>query len=408
MALAVGVMVLLGGVGRAEYKILQYDSQGRVIGIENGEGQNSGSGSVGEEQGGGPNPAFEPDEVMVLDPPSGFFSAIKRLGFRVIDSVSLERLDMTLVVLKVPPGESVVGAIRTLRDRFPSLTVEANHRFEAQASQNHRHARAAMGWPAAPPGCGSGVSLGMIDSGVDLTHPALKNRNVEFRSFHRTGRQQGPSLHGTAVAAILVGNREWGGLLPEASLKAANIFELTETGSKVANAAGLLKALDWLAGERVHAINMSVAGDDNKVMRLAVSKSRKLGMLLIAAAGNWGRDDKPAYPAAYLPVVAVTAVSGGSADSIIYRHANTGSWIDFAAPGVGLWTAVPGGGKSQSGTSFAAPFITALAGVEASRSGQLSADKLRKILRQETLDLGLPGRDKVFGWGLVDRMLSCK
>ncbi|CCQ75401.1 S8 family serine peptidase [Magnetospira sp. QH-2] len=407
VVLAAVVLLLSGGSGRAEVKILLYDKQGRVIGVQDADGNKQKSGAR-DQRGDGPGSAVEPGEVMVLNPPSGFFRAVKRLGYRVIESVNLSKLDMSLAVIKVPPGDSVAGAINTLKRKFPNATFEANHRFEAQAKSERRHARAAMGWSAAPAGCGSGVSMGMIDSGVDVKHPALKNQSIEFRSFHRSSRKPGPSVHGTAVASMLVGNRKWGGLLPEASLKAANIFELTKTGSKVANAAGLLKALDWLAGERVHAINLSVAGDDNKVLRLAVSKARKLGLVLIAAAGNWGRDDKPAYPAAYTPVIAVTAVTGGEAKTIVYRHANKGSWIDFAAPGVKLWTAIPGGGKAQSGTSFAVPFVTAFAAAEVSRVGYLSADKLRRNLRKDTVDLGKPGKDKIYGWGLVDRLLTCR
>lgn len=407
--LAAVALLLGGGDGRAEVKILKYDSQGRVIGVERGDGDGRKSGALDEGGGGELGAAVEPGEVLVLDPPPRFSAAAKRLGFRVIESVNLRTLDMRLVVLKVPRGESVVGAIRMLQRSFPALNVEANHRFDSQAGRDQRHARAAMGWPAAPSGCGTGVSLGQIDSGVDLSHPALKGRSIEFQSFHRRSRKPGPSVHGTAVASMLVGSRDWGGLLPEASLKAANIFEINRTGKKVANASGLLKALNWLAEKRVHAVNLSVSGGDNKVLRLAVKKAGKLGLVMIASAGNLGRDDKPVYPAAYSPVIAVTAVTGGSKlDTTVYRHANSGPYIDFSAPGVKVWTAVPGGGKLQSGTSFAVPFITAFAAVEVSRAGHLSADRLRRILSKDTVDLGRPGKDNVFGWGLVDRLLACQ
>ena len=143
----------------------------------------------------------------------------------------------------------------------------------------------------------------------------------------------------------------FGGILPEATLFAANMFEINDRGKTIGNAMGLLKSLDWLANKKPHAINLSVAGNNNKVIRLAFKKAREYKLIMIAAAGNWGVE-KPAYPAAFKDVLAVTAV----ADKMkIYRKANRGDYIDFAAPGVRLWTAVPGGGKYQTGTSFASP-----------------------------------------------------
>ena len=87
--------------------------------------------------------------------------------------------------------------------------------------------------------------------------------------------------------------------------------------------------MDWLASKKVDAVNMSVAGGDNKVVRKALDIANRQKLLLIAAVGNWGRSDKPAYPAAYKEVVAVTAIKGGE---LIYSHANTGKYVDFAAP----------------------------------------------------------------------------
>ena len=125
---------------------------------------------------------------------------------------------------------------------------------------------------------------------------------------------------------------------------------------------------------------------------------------MVAAAGNWGRADKPAYPAAYSEVVAVTAVGPYRG---IYKKANRGNYIDFAAPGVRLWTAIPEGGKYQSGTSFAAPYITALAGMEVSKGANKDTSRLRKVLQGNSRDLGNPGKDSTYGWGLVQRGPGC-
>ena len=247
----------------------------------------------------------------------------------------------------------------------------------------------------------------MIDSGVDLKHPALVGQNIEFRSFHNRNRKQGPSNHGTAVAAILVGKpgvKGWGGLLPGAELKAANMFEINKIGKKVGNVIALLKGLNWMAQQKVHVVNLSIAGTNNRAVNKAFKAARKKGLVMVAAVGNWGRADKPAYPAAYSQVLAVTAVGPYRG---VYKKANKGNYIEFAAPGVRLWTAVPGGGKYQSGTSFATPYVSALLGLEIAKGASKSPGELRNILRGSVGDLGKPGKDTTYGWGFVEKQPNC-
>src|SRR3546814_9491455 len=94
-------------------------------------------------------------------------------------------------------------------------------------------------------------------------------------------------------------------------------------------------------------------------MRLTVERARAGGMRLVAAAGNEGPHAAPVFPAGYPSVLAVTAVDASLQP---YRHANRGDYIDLAAPGVDVWSARRGqGGRYNSGTSFAAPFVAAAA-----------------------------------------------
>ncbi len=346
---------------------------------------------------------FEPGELIVLNPPSGFASGIGGMGFKIVETARLDGLGLIMMRIEIPRGMTVPAARQALAARYPGATIDANHSFEAQAKG--QDPRSAIGWPKASPKCGAGVKLGMIDSGVDIRHPALRGQRVEFRSFHRKDRKPGPKVHGTAVAAMLVGKPEWGGLLPGASLKAASMFETKKGGKKVGSAVALLKSLSWLAKSRVDAINLSVAGTDNKALRLAFGRAKKAGLVLIAAAGNWGRADRPAYPAAYKHVVAVTAVGTGK---IVYRKANRGDYIDFAAPGVRIKTAVPGGVKIMSGTSFASPYITALVALDIAAGASRRISSLRKKLRGGAQDLGNPGKDKVFGYGFVGLGPKCR
>ncbi len=373
-----------------------------------------------------PENSYEEGEVVVVDPPKDFSNSVSGLGFGIIETVRLGDLDITVVRLRVPSGQTVRSARRVLLGRFPGLIVDANHQFDPsaerrrsttgsaadqlkkrRASTSESRARAAIGWKNVPATCGLGVRLGMIDSGVDLTHPALVGQKIEFKSFHNRKRKQGPSEHGTAVAALLVGKpgvKGWGGLLPGAELKAANMFEINKIGKKVGNVIALLKGLNWMAQKNVHVVNLSIAGTNNRAVNKAFKAARKKGLVMIAAVGNWGRADKPAYPAAYSEVLAVTAVGPYRG---IYKKANRGDYIEFAAPGVRMWTAVPGGGKYQSGTSFATPYVSALLGLEIAKGASKSPDSLRSILRGSVADLGTRGKDKTYGWGFVEKQPNC-
>lgn len=353
-----------------------------------------------------PEDDFEAGQLVVLDPPEGFADAVRGMGFTVLEVVDLSDLSTRLYRLRVPPGRSVGEGRIALAGAFPGLIVDANHNFSAQAASNFKNnvARAAIGWKISDASCGQGLVIGMIDASVEVKHPALAGQDVEFKSFHAETRRAGPADHGTAVAAIFVGKPEWGGLVPGAALKAANMFERNETGRVVGNAVALLKSINWLAGKNVHVVNMSVAGSDNKAVRVAIDKAQRKRLVIIAAAGNWGGEDKPAFPAAYKDVIAVTAISQ---DKAIYDSANRGTYVEFAAPGVSIYTAVPSGGRLQSGTSFAAPYLSVLMAVAISNGEKKNPDSLRIVMQKGIQDLGSPGKDNTFGWGLVSGQPGC-
>jgi subtilisin family serine protease len=86
----------------------------------------------------------------------------------------------------------------------------------------------------------------------------------------------------------------------------------------------------------------------------------------------------------------------------VYRRAVNGPHIDFAGPGVQLWTAASvSGGRFRSGTSYAAPFVSAALAVARAREPETPSAQLVSALAAQAADLGAPGRDEVFGWGLV-------
>ncbi|WP_232334819.1 S8 family serine peptidase [Pseudohalioglobus lutimaris] len=238
--------------------------------------------------------------------------------------------------------------------------------------------------------------IGMIDSRVDTTHPALASASIESRSFVSPGAQL-PDFHGTAIASIIAANDgQYQGLMPAAQVYAAAVFEQDEERGEIASTVSLLRALDWLISTHVDVVNISLAGPPNRLLETALQRAAQQNVLVMAAAGNGGPVAKPMYPAAYDTVVAVTAVDGGHK---VFRLANRGEYLDIAAPGVGLLHARAGGGyAASSGTSFAVPFAAAAAANL--RKLHPGADVMA-LLYQSAEDLGPPGRDEIYGYGLL-------
>jgi subtilisin family serine protease len=185
----------------------------------------------------------------------------------------------------------------------------------------------------------------------------------------------------------------------------AEAFAQDRRGRPYASAFHLAEALDWLAQARAGVINLSFAGPPNALLELSVSQLAARDIALVAAAGNDGPRADPAYPAAYPEVIAVTAV-----DSALrpFRLANRGAYLTFAAPGVAIRTAAVGGGVAErSGTSFAAPFATAVVASARARHPRLDTKTLTELLAGQARDLGEPGYDPVFGYGLIRTAASC-
>jgi subtilisin family serine protease len=166
----------------------------------------------------------------------------------------------------------------------------------------------------------------------------------------------------------------------------------------------VLRALSWLDGQKVDVVNMSFSGPANELIEGAIAAMAERGIIFVAAAGNHGAGAPASYPAAYKQVIAVTAVTRNKQS---YRHANRGDYVDVSAPGVEVWTALPGGTQGyRTGTSFATPFVTSLiAAMPAARQGAKSKEDVLARITFE--DLGEPGRDPVYGEGLPVAPKSC-
>ncbi|MCR4345583.1 MAG: S8 family serine peptidase [Sulfuricaulis sp.] len=350
-------------------------------------------------------PDIEPGELIVVSPSMAEAQALaaqlQSLGLGVKRRTALSKLGLVISVLRVPKDAAVGTALAGLRETLPKAWADANHRYELLGDETRQYGTKLIGWSGSAT-CGKGLRIGLLDSAVDANHPALRGSAIMAKTFLAAGIPTAAPDHGTATAALLLANPAAtgpAGMLPAAQLYSANIFRDRGRKQVDTTAEWIALALDWLASQNVSIINMSLGGPRNLLVEAAVQRVQQRGIAVVAAAGNSGEKSPPAFPAAQAGVIAVTAVD---ASLEIYRHASRGDYIAFSAPGVDIWTAAPGkDGIYVSGTSYAAPFVTAALASARLANPKASWPALLKQLQQKSRDLGTPGRDAVFGWGLV-------
>jgi hypothetical protein len=306
-------------------------------------------------------------------------------GYTVLEEAPAEFLPGSLLRLRPPRGVPAAAARDRARALAPAARIDLTHLYRpGAAGPDLPETR-----PAAP-GCAA-QPVGVVDTGIDPSHPVLAGRTIEQVTRRAEGRPAANKAHGTAVVALLAQ------ALGEVPILVVDAFHRRPDGD-AADAFDVAAALGLLAARGITVANLSFAGPANEVLALATERAASRGMLMTAAAGNDGPRSPPRYPAAYPWVVAVTAVD---AQRRPFVRAGRGAHLAFAAPGVGL----PSTGRGTlSGTSYAVPFVTA---AFAHAMAERDRDESLTLLSRSALDLGVPGRDPVFGWGLIRGSAAC-
>ncbi|MEM0231167.1 MAG: S8 family peptidase [Candidatus Woesearchaeota archaeon] len=249
---------------------------------------------------------------------------------------------------------------------------------------------------------GSEVSVGVIDTGCDYSHPEISSRFSDDKGFDFILNNSKPmdlNGHGTHVAGIIAGRNC--GVAPGARLYALRVLDEDGSGSE----ATVMLGIEWALKKRLQIVNMSLGAPDySEAFKELCYYAHKHGLIMCAAAGN---DAAPIYdyPASFQPVISVAAVDR------MNRHAyfsNINDLVDISAPGVEIVSSYPGGSyRMLSGTSMAAPHVSgAIAlglslGMDVNLVERRLADTAQPISQQ-----GVP--QEAFGAGLVraDALLS--
>jgi subtilisin family serine protease len=335
------------------------------------------------------------DELLAVSPTAQAIDAARARGFRFVREQTIGDLDFHLVVLQPPARMSTAKALRQLREADPAGTYDFNHIYMGVGA-------VALGIAESPRPesieAGSAEQsvprVGLVDSGVDVSHPVFHGALIHTWGC---GEHTFASMHGTAVASLLVGqSTAFHGVLDRAELYAADVYCNAPTGGAVD---ALAAAFAWLAQQRVAVINVSLVGPDNAAVAQIVRTLTARGYLLVAAVGNDGPAATPLYPASYPHVVGVTGVDSHRR---VLIEAARGNQVMFAARGADMSAADVGGKYSAiRGTSFAAPIVAALLAQSLSMPDPGASNAAVESLAQSAIDLGAPGRDLTYGFGLV-------
>ena len=319
-------------------------------------------------------------------------------GFQVKRREPIEGLDLAVVVLAPPAGVSAREALRRLRAIDPAGRYDLNHiYFESGLVASPTLAAAAV-----PAVSGEGLKIGLVDGSASPTQPALAHLTMTQKPFATGGARV--TAHGTAVASLLAGTSGgFHGAAPGAALYVADVYGPTPAGG---SALAVARGLGWLAQMRTPVINVSLVGPPNAILEAAVAALVARGHLVVAAVGNDGPGAPPLYPAAYPGVVGVTGVD---ARRRVLPEAGRGPQVAFAAPGSDMAAAsLDGRFSGVRGASFAAPLAAGRLARLLPAPDPTAARRALETLAREAIDLGAPGRDPVYGMGLVAADLAVR
>jgi type VII secretion-associated serine protease mycosin len=269
---------------------------------------------------------------------------------------------------------------------------------------------------------GKGVRVAVVDTGVDVKNPQLKDavdvesgRNFLPRGLKdengdpiERGDEKGTTDtvgHGTKVAGIIAARPAdktgFVGLAPEATIIPIQQNDAEGHGDTETLAASIRYAIQADADVINISQDTSDAVEPDPDLKAAVNEALAQEIVVVASAGNdgLGGNVKKTYPASYDGVLAVAASDRNNERA---PFSQSGDFVDVAAPGVDMISTVPRGGHcSDTGTSFSAPYV---AGIAALIKAKHPTWTQRQIVAQieQTAERTVAGHDRLVGWGVVD------
>lgn len=251
------------------------------------------------------------------------------------------------------------------------------------------------------------VKVAVIDSGIDLSHPDLiDNIKGGYNTINPKKSANDDYGHGTHVAGIIAAENNSIGVVgvgPQIDLYAVKVLNSQGSGY----VSDVIEGLDWSMKNGMQIINMSFGmPTDSQSLHDAISLVNQSGIVQIASAGN-SYGGSVSYPAAYPEVISVSATDSSNQ---IAPFSSKGK-VDLSAPGVSIFSTYKGSTyQTMNGTSMAAPHVTGVAALllsvpskcDLNYDGLVSPAEIKQRLENTAVDLGVSGKDGIFGAGLVN------
>ncbi|MGW6548553.1 type VII secretion-associated serine protease mycosin, partial [Streptomyces massasporeus] len=267
---------------------------------------------------------------------------------------------------------------------------------------------------------GGGITVAVLDTGVEADHPDLAGNVLTGRDLVGFGAEPGDrawARHGTAMAGIIAGHGHGPGnadgvlgIAPEAKILPVRVIledgDSSRAKARSTRGNALAEGIRWAADHGADVINLSL-GDDSASAHpepsedQAVQYALKKGVVVVASAGNGGeKGDHISYPAAYPGVIAATAVDrAGTRASFSTRR----WYATVSAPGVDVVIADPDRKYYEGwGTSAAAAFVSGAAALVKAAHPGLAPAQIKSLLEDTARNAPSGGRDDSRGYGFVD------
>ncbi len=363
-----------------------------------------------------PAAAYVPDQVLATlsGEPKDVERAVKKLEkalqLKRLKEVQLSSVSKVLVLFRIKPNGLVPQLVGRLQQQPEVDFVQPNFIYRGSSAQTRDFESSQYGPRmigadrAARYSTGKGILIALLDSGVD-EHEDLKGKVIERKDF--TGeRNYRQDVHGTIMAGIIsaIPHNSLGinGVAPDASIISIKVSKQAPGSTETTtDCFAITEELIFAMKMKANIANLSFGAQQrDPFLASRVRAAVKSGMVVVAAAGNSGPQGRPDYPAALDEVIAVSAVDR---DKNAYASATVGDHIDLTAPGIGIHSTWPANTFRESeGSSEAAAHVTGVVALMLEKRPNSSPIEIKNLLEKTSTDLGPPGKDNVFGSGLVN------
>jgi subtilisin family serine protease len=321
--------------------------------------------------------------------------------------------DPSLISVEVPNKENIKNAVEAMNSKNEVEYAEPDYKVKLNAIPNdpfyskqwfHKVIQTEEAWNITQGS--SDVVVAVIDDGIDPDQKDLRSRIVSpYDMYYDTNKYISVGTHGTHVAGIIAASSNnltgGAGVAPNVKIMPINVF--SDEGAYTSD---IINGIYYAINQGADIISMSLGEyERSEALNEAIQDAYKSGLVIVAAAGN-DHSIQKTYPASYDHVISVASTD---MDDHISFFSNFGEAIDIAAPGSNILSTFPNDQYgSMSGTSMATPMVSGVAALIWSLHPNFTNAQVNDYLLNSADDLGVYGKDPIFGWGRVNAAKALK